>query len=75
MLNAYRQNNLKLMGAVAHKIKPSLDNLKIEKLKEDIRIIEKAGKENASPPDLSELLSKTREILTLVVQKMKHDFL
>ncbi len=74
MKNAYRNNDLKTMGALAHRIKPSLDNLHIHSLKQDIRLIENAGKENNALPNLSELILKTEQVLKQVIQNMKTDY-
>jgi CheY-like chemotaxis protein len=74
MKNAYRNNDLKTMGALAHRIKPSLDNLHIHSLKQDIRLIENAGKENNALPNLSELILRTEQILKQVIQNMKTDY-
>lgn len=74
MIAAYKANDLQKMGSIAHKIKPTLDNLLINQLKEDIRTIENAGKENLALPNLNELLEKTNRIIEQVINKMKKDF-
>jgi PAS domain S-box-containing protein len=74
MISAYESNDLEKMGALAHKIKPTFDNLNIHLLKQDIRTIETAGKENKTLPNLRELLEKTERIAANVIQQMKHDF-
>lgn len=74
MISAYNANDLQKMGAVAHKIKPTFDNLNINLLKEDIRMIENAGKENLALPNLKDLLEKTDRTIEQVINKMKQDF-
>jgi PAS domain S-box-containing protein len=74
MISAYLANNLEKMGALAHKIKPTFDSLNIQLLKQDIRTIEIAGKENKALPDLKELLEKIDKTIAQVIHKMKQDF-
>jgi len=74
MITAYKINDIKKMGALAHKIKPTLDNLNIDSLKQDIRTIENAGKENNALPELNELLEKTEKTIVRVINKMKKEF-
>ena len=74
MISAYKANDLEKMGALAHKIKPTFDNLKIQLLKEDIRTIETAGKENRALPNLKELLGKIEQTTEKVIHQMKQDF-
>lgn len=74
MIYSYENHDLKQMGALAHKIKPTLDNFNIKILKEDIRTIEETGKEGNDMDGLNELLQKIRITLNLVVQKMKQDY-
>jgi len=74
MITAYLANDLEKMGALAHKVKPNFDILNIQLLKQDIRTIEKAGKENEALPDLKELLEKIDKTIAQVIHKMKQDF-
>ncbi len=74
MKNSFYANDLQQMGAIAHKIKPSLDNFNISLLKQDIRTIEEAGKDNMAFSGLSELLEKTRNTVSKVISQMKQDF-
>ncbi len=74
MVSAYKTNDLQKMGTIAHKIKPTFDNLNINLLKEDIRTIENAGKENLALPNLKDLLEKTDLTIKQVINKMKQDF-
>ena len=67
MKDAYHIGDLKKVGAIAHKIKPSIDNLNIMALKDLIRDIEQAGKDELSEPRLPEMLSEADQILNEVV--------
>jgi len=74
MISSFKANDLEKMGALAHKIKPTFDNLNIQLLKQDIRTIETAGKENRALPNLKELLEKIDRTVAKVIQQMKQDF-
>lgn len=71
MKAAREENNLAAMGAIAHKIKPSIDNLNIHSLKQVIRDIETAGKEQKETDNLEELLNQTQKIIAAVVSDMQ----
>jgi response regulator RpfG family c-di-GMP phosphodiesterase len=71
MKTAFAKGDLEKMGALAHKIKPSIDNLNILQLKDTIRTIEKAGKENNNLPSLNILLQQTHDIINTVVNQIK----
>ena len=75
MIYAFGQGDLKTMGALAHKIKPSTDNLQITSISQDIRSIEKAGRDNTSPPGLESSLNKVARTIERVVMDMKQDYL
>jgi two-component system, sensor histidine kinase len=71
MQAAWEEKNLALMGAIAHKIKPSIDNLNIHSLKQVIRDIETDGKEQKESENLKDLLDQTRKIIAAVVSDMQ----
>lgn len=71
MRDAYNTGDLKTMGDIAHKIKPGIDNLAINSLKEPIRKIEKAGRENFHEPDLPMLLALVADTIVVVVDDMR----
>jgi len=57
---------------VAHKIKPSLYNLNINSIREDILALELFGKgEGPSGGDLKSLVEKVETVLTKVIEEMK----
>ena len=71
MIAARKENNLALMGAIAHKIKPSIDNLNIHSLKQVIRDIEAAGKEQKETGNLEEFLNQTQKTIAAIVSDMQ----
>ncbi|MDZ4808888.1 MAG: response regulator [Bacteroidota bacterium] len=73
MQKAYQLNDLEKMAAIAHKIKPSIDNLKINSLKQIIRAIEKAGKERDDSNELPGLLQLTETVITKVINKLNQE--
>lgn len=70
MKKALANNNLETMGALAHKLKPSIDNLKIESLRNVIREIEKAGKEKNFSKQLQTQVDFTETVINKVVQQL-----
>ncbi|BAU54883.1 Autoinducer 2 sensor kinase/phosphatase LuxQ [Mucilaginibacter gotjawali] len=69
MIKAYTDGNYEQMGSLAHKIKPSIDNLKIESLKQVVRDIEIIGRENRDDAGLPAMLGHTKNILLEVTKK------
>jgi HPt (histidine-containing phosphotransfer) domain-containing protein len=59
------------MGAVAHKIKPSIDTMGIEVLKEDIRAIEKYGKEASNLDLVPELMDKVDKVISKIISDLQ----
>lgn len=74
MMLAYKNRELELMGRLAHKIKPSIDNLNIQKIKLTIRSIESAGKENMDNPQLSQWITEVDHTIQNVLSGMKIEF-
>jgi HPt (histidine-containing phosphotransfer) domain-containing protein len=60
-------SNWKELGAVAHKIKPSIDTMGIELLREDIRTIERYAKESSNIDELPALMDKLEGVLQKVM--------
>jgi len=73
MNEAFLQNDLSTVSGLAHKMKPSLDNLGIISLKEVIRIIEKAGKSGISDQQLKDHLDILEVTLGKVFQDLKKE--
>jgi HPt (histidine-containing phosphotransfer) domain-containing protein len=74
MEEAYHSNELERMGEIAHKMKPSIDNLNITPIKQVIRNIEHTGKENTAGQDLTKTFAQTREIITRVIEGLRKDY-
>ena len=63
--------NYSQIGATAHKIKPSIDTMGILTLMEDIRTIEKYGKEATNTDELPSLVNKLETTLNTVFDQLK----
>ena len=59
------------MGAVAHKIKPSIDTMGIDLLKEDIRTLERNGKNSANLEDIPELMEKVEAVIDQIILEIR----
>ncbi len=70
----YIGRDLKDMAAVAHKIKPSIENMGIASLHEAIREIERLGKEENDSELLPTLLQQVENTLHLVIEALTKDF-
>lgn len=74
MQQAFEKADYVALGKVAHRVKPSIDNLGIHLLKNDIRFLEKVTAE--SDPDMvSKTLDKTGEIILKVVDLLSKEYL
>lgn len=71
MQEAYDSRSLITMGILAQKIKPSLDGMKINSLRQAIRIIEINGKENEDSHELPRLLQMTKDVIAEVVYQLR----
>jgi PAS domain S-box-containing protein len=74
MKNAYKNDDLEKMGAIAHKIKPSIDNLYITSLKQTIRDIEKAGKEKSNTSELADKIELVSNTINIIVEQLQNEF-
>ena len=70
----YHAGDYRGMGAIAHKIKPGIDNMNIFSLKEIIRSIEKIGKEGSGNDLLPGLMDTVSKNLNLVFDGLKKEF-
>jgi HPt (histidine-containing phosphotransfer) domain-containing protein len=68
---ALNENNLAIVQASAHRIKPILANLDIVCLKEVILNIERIAAERKPSPELNGLVGKLAETIELVVADMR----
>lgn len=67
ILQAYSQGDFQTVSKTAHRIKPSIDNMGILVIKDEIRLIEKLAVENPESPELVQSISKVKEVLNQVV--------
>ena len=65
------ESNWASLGGVAHKIKPSIDTMGIASLKEDIRSVERFGKDAIHLDELPELIDKIEFIIEAVIAKLQ----
>ena len=70
----YYQNDYKSMAAVAHKIKPVIDNMGIASLKGPIRKIEKIGKAGIADDSLPHLLQTVSKNIAVVIEGLQKEF-
>lgn len=71
---AFENGDYSALGKVAHRIKPSVDNLGIQLLKNDIRLLEQATFES-DPETISKVLHKTSDIIGKVVMQLSKEYL
>jgi len=74
MTQAYYAGNLEKMGDMAHRIKPSIDNLKISALKQTIRDVEKMGSGEMVVAGLEEALDKMARIINDVISSLRSKY-
>ena len=60
-------------GAVAHKIKPSIDTMGIDLLKEDIRTLEKNGKDSINLDDIQPLMNKLELVIGRIFDQLREE--
>lgn len=65
--------NWPALGAVAHKIKPSIDTMGIDLLKEDIRSLEKNGKDSINLEDIQPLMSKLEMVIEAIFNQIREE--
>jgi CheY-like chemotaxis protein/HPt (histidine-containing phosphotransfer) domain-containing protein len=74
IMERFEAGDLATMGALAHKLKPSIDNLGIVDLKETIREIERAGKSATGNEKLPAHLQQLNNIMHIVVEELQKEF-
>jgi len=73
MIIAHDTGDLKRLSTIAHKIKPSIDNLNIIALKELIHVFEHTGKDDRYNTQLPEMLKEANRLVMLVVAMMRQE--
>ncbi|MFN4123198.1 MAG: Hpt domain-containing protein [Flavobacteriales bacterium] len=71
--NCLASGDYNQLGATAHKIKPSIDTMGIQDLMQDIRAIEKFGKETTNIEELPALVDKLETTLNTVFHQLKDE--
>jgi HPt (histidine-containing phosphotransfer) domain-containing protein len=71
MEKALKEKNLQAISELAHKMKPSLDNLGIISLKEVVRKLEKAKDENLGLEEVKALQINLTYTLNLAFEKLQ----
>jgi response regulator RpfG family c-di-GMP phosphodiesterase len=74
IMERFEAGDLATMGALAHKLKPSIDNLGIIDLKETIREIERAGKSATGNEKLPAHLQQLNNIMHIVIEELQKEF-
>jgi PAS domain S-box-containing protein len=68
---AYENNDMERVAAIAHRLKPSIDNLEINSIKSEIRELEKIAKTNDQPVRMEELIIQIESVTNKVVEELR----
>ena len=71
LAEALDNNDLSTIGMVAHKIKPSIDNLSIISIHDKVRLLEKFNPENNTDSELKILVDDVNKVLRKVVEDIE----
>ncbi|HSI75604.1 MAG TPA: Hpt domain-containing protein [Lunatimonas sp.] len=71
---AVAENDVTLIKNVAHQLKPSVDNFRIDDLSRWIREIEDLAENNPSSPTLHEKISQSNTLLRRVMVQLENHF-
>ncbi|HEX6915926.1 MAG TPA: response regulator, partial [Chitinophagaceae bacterium] len=74
MVNACEQKKWEQVGKLAHKLKSTIDTMCISSLKDDIRVIEKNGKDQKNLESIPSLVEKTSSVISSVTAQLKAEF-
>lgn len=74
MKEKFEANEWVAVGEIAHRIKPTIDNMGIVASKNTIREIEKIGKCGIDTGSLQQLIEKVEKDIGLAVDAIKKDF-
>ncbi|TVR85811.1 MAG: PAS domain S-box protein [Saprospirales bacterium] len=74
MEDALRNNDIPRLNKIAHKLKSSVDQLKIEQIRKDIRVLEKFPESGRSKQELLNLTAKIRKVINAVVHQLSKEF-
>jgi two-component system, sensor histidine kinase len=68
---AYENNDMDRVAAIAHRLKPSIDNLEINSIKSEIRELEKIAKTKDQPVRVEELIAHIESVTNRVVEELR----
>jgi CheY-like chemotaxis protein/HPt (histidine-containing phosphotransfer) domain-containing protein len=71
MQEAYHAKNFEQVSAIAHRLKPSVDNMGIRSIKEEVKEIEHSALSYGTSPRLEALVNRVAEVVLLVVAELK----
>jgi HPt (histidine-containing phosphotransfer) domain-containing protein len=71
---AVAENDITLIKNLAHQLKPSVDNFRIDDLSRWIREIEDLAEKNPSSPTLREKISQSNALLRRVMAQLENHF-
>jgi len=74
MVAACEKKNWEQVGKLAHKLKSTIDTMCISSLKDDIRLIEKNGKDKKNIESIPALVEKADKIISQVTEQLKVEF-
>jgi PAS domain S-box-containing protein len=72
MKDAYKNQDFDKVRKIAHKIKPSIDNLDINNIKNEVREIEMNAESYKSSEQLENLILKVENVMNVVVAQLKN---
>ncbi|MFC4873326.1 Hpt domain-containing protein [Negadavirga shengliensis] len=70
--DSFERKDYQQIKNLAHQIKPSIDNMKIDTLSPVIRQVESLVEENAPPQELSPVIMQTNAVLEAVIVQLEH---
>lgn len=73
MNKAYTEGDFPTLKAIAHRIKPSIENMRIGNMYQEIRQIEQLAMEDTSSPQLPVLLERTSSVLIEAINQLKEE--
>jgi hypothetical protein len=74
MVAACEKKNWEQVGKLAHKLKSTIDTMCINSLKDDIRLIEKNGKDKNNIESIPVLVAKADKVISQVTEQLKAEF-
>lgn len=69
--NAYKTHDFATVKAMAHRVKPVLDSLCIDSLRDDIRAIEQATEADMPSSRMEEMIRKLEQVIAIVVADLQ----